>query len=363
MKARVHALPILLPLVIAILPAAGTTGGRDPLAAEIARWRDYIQRHAESGEDWTQIKQATEPALAAAETALARGYRWLALQKLGAARGYLAAQVYTETQRQATADEAARVETEWNRLGAAMRRDLAAPAPTALSGVEPAALRAIAEAALPQVRAFYESSLEYGRATTPRYGFLYLGLAQAQRDFARFCRTLAAPTGQKKPPVRSLGLELDALESELLAAYRPPASIDKHSDFIVASDALKEARDLDQAGLRYGALARYLLAVQRLTPVRPTPRPPLSSDVLQQRLKQWDARLSQSETDHSIGRLFLEAASADAADAAAGAAPVFATTIVEDVLPRYFAALEPARPSPPRPAPQTTVTLVRWPYT
>src|SRR5262252_4841144 len=314
MKARVHSLAILLPLVIAILPAAGTTGGRDPLAAEIARWRDYIQRHAESGEDWTQIKQATEPALAAAETALARGYRWLALQKLGAARGYLAAQVYTETQRQATADEAARVETEWNRLGAAMRRDLAAPAPAALSGVEPAALRAIAEAALPQVRAFYESSLEYGRATTPRYGFLYLGLAQAQRDFARFCRTL-------------------------------PASIDKHSDFIVASDALKEARDLDQAGLRYGALARYLLAVQRLTPVRPTPRPPLSYDPLQQRLNQWDARLSQGETDHSIGRLFLEAASADAADSAAGAAPVFATTIVEDVLPRYFAALEPARPS------------------
>jgi hypothetical protein len=229
--------------------------------------------------------------------------------------------------------------------------------------LEPAALRAIAEAALPQVRAFYESSLEYGRATTPRYGFLYLGLAQAQRDFAGFCRTLAAPTGQKEPPVRSVSAELDALESEILAAYRPPASIDKHSDFIVASDALKEARELDNAGLRYGALARYLLAVQRLTPVRPTPRSPPSSDLLQKRLREWDARLSQGKTDHSIGRLFLEAASADAADAAPGAAPAFATTIVEDVLPRYFAALEPARPAAPRPAPQATVTLVRWPYT
>jgi hypothetical protein len=37
--------------------------------------------------------------------------------------------------------------------------------------------------------------------------------------------------------------------------------------------------------------------------------------------------------------------------------------LVADVLPRYFAALEPARPAPSRPAPKVTVTLVRWPYT
>jgi len=137
MKTRFRSLAVLLPLTFAILAAAGDSAGRDPLAAEIARWRGYIQSHAETGEDWTQIKQATEPALAAAEKALARGHRWLALQKLGAARGYLAAEVYTEAQRRGSADEAARVETEWKRLGAALRADLAPPAPAALSGMEP----------------------------------------------------------------------------------------------------------------------------------------------------------------------------------------------------------------------------------
>jgi hypothetical protein len=40
-----------------------------------------------------------------------------------------------------------------------------------------------------------------------------------------------------------------------------------------------------------------------------------------------------------------------------------AQAIAFDVLPRYLAALEPARPEPARPQPRFTVTLVRWPYT
>src|SRR6516162_4050546 len=99
MNACIRSLALLLPLAFAVLAATGDTAGGDPLAAEIARWRGYIQRHGETGEDWTQIKQATEPALTAAEKALSRGQRRLSLQKLGAARGYLAAEAYTETQR------------------------------------------------------------------------------------------------------------------------------------------------------------------------------------------------------------------------------------------------------------------------
>src|SRR5262249_29785164 len=53
--------------------------------------------------------------------------------------------------------------------------------------------------------------------------------------------------------------------------------------------------------------------------------------------------------------------------AAAGAPPTPgiapAWPVATDVLPRYFAALEPARPAPRLPAPRATVTLVRWPYT
>jgi hypothetical protein len=363
--ARLRTAALLFPPAIAILAAAGDPAARksDPLVAEIARCKEFVSRHPASGEDWGQIKQVTEPALASAEKAFHRGHRWLALHRLGAARAYLAASAYAETRRPAKGTEASAVEAEWKRLGDVLRQDLEPVASAKFAGIAPAALRAIAEAALPQVRAYYESSLEYGRATMPKYGFLYLGMAQAQRDFARFCRTLSVASGRRMPPVRSLAAELDALEAELLTAYRPPASIEKHSDFIAASDALKEARELDAAGLRYGALARYLLAVQRLEPLRPLPRPPIASEILERRLSGWEARLSQGDIDHSIGHLYLEAAFADLADTAPGANPVFAAAIVEDVLPRYLAALEPARPATPKPAPLATVTLVRWPYT
>ena len=44
-------------------------------------------------------------------------------------------------------------------------------------------------------------------------------------------------------------------------------------------------------------------------------------------------------------------------------APANAPAIVSDLLPRYLAALEPAKPAAARPEPRVTDTLVRWPYT
>ena len=48
-------------------------------------------------------------------------------------------------------------------MGGVLRgSELAPPAADALAGVRPAAVRALGEAALPQVRVYYEASLEYG---------------------------------------------------------------------------------------------------------------------------------------------------------------------------------------------------------
>jgi hypothetical protein len=209
---------------------------------------------------------------------------------------------------------------------------------------------------------YYETSLDYGRNTMPDSGLFYLGAAQAQREFAALARVLSAPTTLQAPPVRGLDVELDALEGEVLAAYRPPASIDRHAEFIVTSAALKEARELDAAGLRYGALLRYLQAVLRFAPLRPVPVS-LEPAVVDGQLREWETRLASGNTDHSLGRVFLEAAQADLAAGGPSKSPAVAAAIVGDVLPRYLAALQAARPRPPKPAPAVTVTLVRWPYT
>lgn len=311
---------------------------------------------------WAQVKQATEPALARARAALGDGRRLLALQQLGAARTNLAAFAYLAGLPASRRKEQSRLEAEWARDGQLLRADLTKTSPSAFAGVRPAAIRAIAEAALPQVRAFYDASLEYGHSTDAEAGLFYVGAARSQRDFASFCRSLSTSSSLRAPSLRPLVAELDELEGQLLDAYRPPAAIDRHSEFIAASSVLKEARELDAAGLRFGALLRYLLAAQRIAQLR-LDHPALDAAAVASRRSEIGARLGAGGLDHSIGGLFLEIADSEAASAPGNSPSPAAAAIVADVLPRYFAALEPRAAVPRKPAPLVTVTLVRWPYT
>jgi hypothetical protein len=335
----------------------------DPLAAEIARWSHYLRDNPSKDEDWVDLKTSTLPAVEKTEEALKDGHRYLALQRLAVARANLAAQVYVDETPEAQRQDLAAFEAEWKRLGTALAADLKAPSAGALAGVTPAAVRAVGEASVPQVRTYYDASIDYSRNTMADAGYFYLGDARAQKDFVAFCRSLSrpVPNGLAAPALRSLAGEIDALEGELLALYRPPASIDRHKDFIAASATLKEARELDGWGLRDGALLRYLQAAQKIAALRPPSS--LEGAALAERLAAIGERLDASGRDDSIGRIFLEAAQGDVAHLEAGKKPEAAAAAAADVLPRYFAALEPAKPAPAKPPAAVTVTLVRWPYT
>jgi hypothetical protein len=328
----------------------------DPLAAEIARWQSFLANHRSPGEQWEDIRRSTEPVLAEAQAALDAGRRDLALQRLASARINLAATEWIDSLPPADFEPAG-FTAEVDRVGKALGPDLAAPLPDSLAGIRPAAARALAEAARLQLREYYDASLDFGHSTTARYGLYYAGAARAQRDFIAFTRRLAPGPPKPEPPLRSITVELDALEDAMLAAYHPPAALDRHPDFIAASASLKEARELEAAGLRYGAMYKYLQAAQRL----PVPHDPKGAAG---KLGAFQKRIADSPTDASIARLYLEIAQADLAAGPGGGAA--AAAIADDVLPRYFAALEPAAvppPRSPRPAPEVTVTLVRWPYT
>jgi hypothetical protein len=345
--------------------ASGSPATGDPLAAEIARLMAYLQSSTAKGEIWDDVRRGSEPMLLRAEAALQDGRPLLALNRLAAAREGLSAARYLYSLPGTERQDPKLFEAEWRRVGEVLVAELGQPAASALDGVAPAAARAIAEAALPQVRVYYEASLDYGQNTVPDAGLYYIGAALAQRELAALVRGLGAAPSGPQPPLRSLEPELAALEAEMLAAYRPPASIDRHVDFIRASAALKEARELDALGLRYGALLRYLQSLQRFAPVRSAPSVAslgVPAGALEARLQEHAARLATGGADHTIGRLFLETAQALAAPGKE-TDPAAAQAIAESVLPRYFAALEPATPLPPRPAARATVTLVRWPYT
>ena len=372
---RSHHLVLASMLLGALGALAASTRSTDPLEAEIARLSDYLKTNRSTDEMWLQIKESSAPAMARVESAMKDGRRLLALQRLAAVAPNLESAEYLASLPPEARTSDAAFETAWKDAGRELASQLRPPSPSALAGVAPAAVRGVGEASLAQVRVFYDASLEYERNTMPDSGYFYLGLAKAQSDFAALCRSLSRPSGLKAPAVRPLSSELDALEGELLAAYRPPASIDKHSDFIGASAALKEARELDSAGLAYGATLRYLQAALRAAPLTGK-APAMTREEAAKKIAEVEPRLADREggTDQSLGRIFLEAAQADLASAAASnEPPAQASAIITSVLPRYFAALEPAKPAASRSAGAAakrsatqdvvTVTLVRWPYT
>src|SRR3982751_1657677 len=170
-----------------------------PLAAEIER------RSA-------GLKQGDQPVLARAAQDLAKGRRLLALHRLAMAEVSLATGTYLSTRPADQHKDMARFEAEWTRMGKVLHADLGPPSPAVLAGVQPAALRGLGEAAIPQVSAYYAASLEYGRSTTPGDGLFYLATAQAQRDFVELSRRLSMPTSLKPPPLRSLRAEIDGLQ-------------------------------------------------------------------------------------------------------------------------------------------------------
>lgn len=330
----------------------------DPLAAEIARETAVLKSFPPDDAAFKQIREGSEPLLGRADEALRAGRRLVALQRLAPVYMNVVSAEYLRSLPAGTRGDVAAFEAEWARRGA----ELAAPRAGASGGLKPAAVRALAEAALPEAKVFYDASLEYGRSTAVDAGLYYLGAGRGQLAFVDFCRTLDEPAAGTAPDLRPLGPDIDALEKRMLAAYTPPASIDRHAEFISSSSSLKEARELDGEGMHYGALLRFLQAVLRFAPPADTPAPPAE---IAARLATLRSRLAADGVDHTIARIFLESAEGDLEAAAAkpGSAPAIAEAIVSEVLPRYFAALGPAPRAAPRPDPVATITLVRWPYT
>jgi hypothetical protein len=166
-----------------------------------------------------------------------------------------------------------------------------------------------------------------------------------------------------------LASDLTSLQRELLVAYRPPAALLLHSEFIVASSLLNDAVELDAAGFRHGALLRYLQATLQSAPLRKKPEVPAElrdAAAVSKQLAQFATNIAVAGGDGSIALLFIDSAQEALTGPAANLA--LATTSAIDVLPRYFAGTGSGLPAAtavanaPR-APRAVVTLVRWPYT
>src|SRR5262249_38111989 len=147
--------PILLALVAAGARSDSPKIPSDPLAAEIARWSVFLKDHTSTDDTWAQVKETTGPLIARADEALRDGQRLLALLRFSAARMYLSASAYMGTRTAEERKELGAFDSEWTRVGMVLRADISQPRPAPLEGMQPAAVRALAEAALPQIRIYY----------------------------------------------------------------------------------------------------------------------------------------------------------------------------------------------------------------
>ena len=338
--------------------------GPDPLTRAIADLAALVAAEPAQDQLWIDNKVGVETAIKDAQASIAAGRRWFALERLSAARQSYLATMFT-IKHAAERKDLAAFEREWTRLGQTL--GAAAPAPAPIGGAMPSATRALVEVAQAQIRINYDAGLEYGRNTQPEFGLYYVGVGDAQRQFVGLARTLtpAGAAARVAPAMRSLAGDIATVQHDLLGLYRPPASIDRHSEFIAASSALKEARQYDSDGRRYGAMLKFLQGAMRTAMLRNGTTPADPAAVTAQ-LTEFRARLTSGRVDHSLGLYFVERAEAALDNATLGGPPV-AAAVVTDVLPRYFAALVPLRPVAARTraaaAAPVTVTLVRWPFT
>jgi hypothetical protein len=350
--------------LVALAPGtASAARERDPLAAAVHGWQERIRTTEPGDDEAKQARQTGSQFLGHAERALADGQRWLALSRLALVWNMLEAADYRNSIPGELQKQMAGLEAEWRRLGPELGPAGAAAARPDFAGV-PAAARAVGEAAWAEVPVYYEASLDYGKNTAPEYGLYYLGAAQAQLELARLAARLTDPSPAGAPLApRSVAPELDALEDEVLAAYRPPLSVEAHPVFIRINALIKAGRELDAQGLHHGALYKLLDARMRLSRLQ-HPGRALDAGEAKRQARQVEKRLAAAKVDASLAELFLETAVFSAADPdpAAGGGEV-AAAILADVMPLYTAALGPAPPRPPDREPEAVVTLVRWPYT
>jgi hypothetical protein len=231
----------------------------------------------------------------------------------------------------------------------------------------PEAVRAIAEISQAKTLVLLEATRPYAMATGPLSGMLYIGQARATVQTSDFAASLKV-VSQKAPRLRSILPELQTLQGRVNAAFKPPRSIERHSEFIRLNSSLKMAFELDAARLYAGAMYRYLEAVRLLemmdAPEVKTP-PDIANAGAGIALDQNKSRSSQR--DDSIAELFLQKAKAfelgrdgtpPSADDLKNAA-----VIRTKVLPAYFAAQNSTPAKLTVQAKTITVTLVRWPYT
>jgi hypothetical protein len=359
---------LLLAGILVLGISAGLAAGQDSASAvraEIDRLQRAVNAKPAADPDWREARPEIAGALARARTALQAGRLYLSLEQLESARTSLRA---LEAAKEPGAGPGGLegFKANWKKANVELAATDAKPPAGAWDRV-PAVFRALAETGAGQTKILLDASLSYGSVTSPGSGYYYLGQARAAAESARFYASLPASRPAAPLPLRSVQPELRQLQDRVVAAFKPPHSIEHHGDFIRLNATLKLAGELDAAHYYAGALYQYLDALQQFSRLELVAPDAAQRSALAGSLAALRTRLRSAPQDSSIAELFLERAEA-LLGRGKGAPPdpdswKNAAVIANQVLPAYFEWQKAPPPQNQLASHPITVTLVRWPYT
>ena len=353
---------MLLVTALSLLLAAATPpdpcaagAAVEQLSAEIAAQRKGAEGITPSQGTENEWKQGLT-LLDDAAKALDAGRAYLALDRLAAARMLLGPLRFVSEH------------SEQPKQGVeAVRADLAALAPELSkpsSPVLPLAVRAFRDEARVQAPVYGHTVGAWDQIDDKMGALFYGGQARELARLAAFDAGLRFPLPPSPPKLSAaaVGEAVDTYERALIAAYRPPVSADKHQQFILASAALKSARELLSAGSAEGAVWNYLKARRYGAAITRADAPTPTRDALQ------SAKVEPVPGDASlVCRLTQQVATVLEGDTVPEDRLRLADALLHDLLPSYrglISGTATAKAAPAKAAPaEVTVTLVRWPYT
>lgn len=370
---RLHTAFVVLGLLSTLGPAASGQDAASRIKNQIDHLRQALESEPDSRPEWKEAKPDIAESLQRADDDLRAGRLYVSLEELAGAWDSLRG---TEGATQKTEEELLKeaspgVESELNGMQIELRA-FEKQARQKNWDAAPVAVRALAEKATGQTLNLLEGAHGFAiltdvekRALSENYAsaLYYAGESKAQAQFNAFCYTLALPRKSAAFPLHSISPELQQLQTRVMAAYRPPRSVEHHADFIRLNATLKLAGELDAAKLYAGALYQYLDASQQFAVLDAATPVPAKQSGSRKSLQKMSIYLGGSKQDQSIAQLFLERAEAGLARSPDAAAWITVETILEQVLPAYFAVLKASPPPEHRTPAEVTVTLVRWPYT
>jgi hypothetical protein len=359
---------VLITAMLAVLTSSFTTqdSAVSEIKAEIARLQQSLKDKPISDPDLKSLAPMTADALKAADDAANAGQIYLSLEKLGQAENLLQGARSAADRAEVEKAGMPAFESRWAKTSLRLTA-LDKDAPAHEWKQSPLAIRALAEAAQGRAIPLLEGGRGFATATDPKDGLFYVGQAEGEADFSKFCASLTAEAKKSAFAPRSLLPELRALQEKTNAAFQPPKSIDLHPRFIALNSQIKLGEELDSSRFYAGALYAYLDAVRHYGMLdAPVPDAAAQTQVKND-VAAATKKLAASSADDSILQLFLERATSYTAhpDGSASSADEWrgARVILDQVLPAYYAAQKPPSQLATPSGKTVDITLVRWPYT